>query len=169
MHNFIPLSTLICADASWAAVLIHMSTAQSVCFVYVTWPCQSISRCRPSHRQLQDPDPEIQWPHPQTAASVSKNTKHASYSKDKFANTESMKYSGWTCRENSHVARVCVWQCVSEHSVLLMSARRRKEPRTTISVTQEHLCHHIPACIQSDCYLCTCVHVCIWAECAASL
>lgn len=93
------------------------SGAFSVCmrvfvcvFVCVTWPCQSIFQCRPFHRQLPVPGPEIQWPHPQTAASVNTqthtHTKHASYSKLKFANTKSMKKS--CCQDSGCSMWVCV-------------------------------------------------------------
>lgn len=116
MHYFRP-STLICADARWAAVLLHVhdlvhvvrgsawvfSWPICVCvFVYVTWPCQSIFQCRPFHTQHQAPDPEIQWPHPQTAASVSTHNTQ----KQKKKSPESMKYSGWTKQNSdSHVVR----------------------------------------------------------------
>lgn len=50
-------------------------------FVYVclhvlgiTWTCQSISLCRPSHRPHRDPAPGSQWLDPQTAASAMHTT-----------------------------------------------------------------------------------------------
>ncbi len=86
MHNFIP-SALICAECKLCSfmyalcmplhnvVFLLRTICVCVCvFVYVTWPCQSIFQCRPFHRQLPAPDPEIQWPHPQTAASASMHT-----------------------------------------------------------------------------------------------
>lgn len=87
MHNFIRV------DRSWAAELLHSSffvfrdelfaCLPECVFVFVTWPCQSTFQCKPFHRQLPAPDPEIQWPHPQTAASViNTHTKDASYSSD---------------------------------------------------------------------------------------
>lgn len=61
----------------FSTVPFSLCNRGSVVFVNVTWPCRSIFQCRPSHRRPPAPDPEIQWPHPQTAASVNRQWKHA--------------------------------------------------------------------------------------------
>ncbi len=77
---------------TWVCFLYRDKIHVCVCLMYITWPCQSIFLCRPFHTQLPAPDPEIPWPHPQTAASVSMHTHNTCILRYRSA-TESMKYS----------------------------------------------------------------------------
>lgn len=82
--------TLGCRAAGWNVTCPRSSLQRELCraqfasvyhnmhnmCVCVTWLYRSIFLCRPFHRRLPAPDPEILWPRPQTAASVSVQTQN---------------------------------------------------------------------------------------------
>ncbi len=139
-----------------------------VCSVCITWPCQSIFLCRPFHRQLPAPDPEILWPHPQTAASVSMHTHNTHISLNRSVGelmltaAESMKYSCFQDSGSSLCLPVFMWTLC----LINVCGRGERSRGPSISVTQRHLCLCVSAWKQFVCYLC--VHVSICTECAAS-
>lgn len=131
---------------------VHASiTKRKVCvyiyecdFVHVTWPCQSIFPCKPFHRQLPAPDPEIQWPHPQTAVSACTHMTTCTLltpAQDHQQQTDSFNClkGSWNQQQWSWTANM-VW-ILQRISLCRQSVTDVCSRQQSVSVTQAQLCH----------------------------